>query len=76
VRHLSKVEGRLDPNAFGSEQSLYTVEGRIDAIGRIGRGLRAASPSQRRFVGRLFAACIAFLVLLAVIMSVVGHFTG
>jgi hypothetical protein len=76
MRHLPKVEGALDANAFGTEQSLYTVEGRIAATGRLARGLRDANPTQLRFIGRLFAACIGFLVLLAIIMSVVGHFVG
>jgi hypothetical protein len=76
VRHLPKVEGPLDASAFGTEQSLYTVEGRIAATGRLARGLRDASPTQLRFVGRLFAACIGSLVLLAIIMTVVGHFVG
>ena len=76
ARHLPKVHGRLDPDAFGTGQSLYTVEGRIAATGRLARGLRDANPRQLRFVGLLFAASLGFIALMAVVMAVVGHYVG
>jgi hypothetical protein len=46
VRHLPKVEGHLDTSPMTMEYSPYTVEGRIEGVGRIGRRFRDASPSQ------------------------------
>jgi hypothetical protein len=48
---------------FGlTEHSPWTVEGRIEAIGAMGRGLRDASDSQQRYMGRLVRITVAALV--------------
>jgi len=73
VRHLPKIESTLDLRAFGPEHSPYTVEGRIEAVGRLARGMRDASPAQMRFLGRLFAACIGFLVVVGTAMWLFGR---
>jgi hypothetical protein len=76
VHHLPKVEGHVDTSPMTMEYSPYTVEGRIEGIGRIGRGLRDASPTQWRFVGRLFVAAIAVIVVVGVAFWIVGLVTG
>jgi hypothetical protein len=48
-------------DAFNAPNT-YLVEGRIAAIGRIGRGMRDASPRQWRFIGLLAAATLAVIV--------------
>jgi hypothetical protein len=62
--------------AFGPEHSPYTVEGRIEATGRLARGLRDASPAQLRFIGRLFAATIGALVVIGAAMWLIGRIVG
>jgi hypothetical protein len=58
------------------EYSPYTVEGRIEGIGRLGRGFRDASPTQWRLVGRLFLAAIAVIVFAGFAIWLVGVVTG
>ncbi len=76
AHHLPKVEGPADMRAFGPSQSPYLVEGRIEATGQLARGLKNASSSQLRSLGLLFAVCVGFLALVAIVMSIIGHFVG
>lgn len=76
ARHLPQINQPVDMRAFGPEHSPYTVEGRIEATGRLARGLRDASPTQLRFVGRLFAATIGALVVLGVAVWLIGRIVG
>lgn len=72
ARHLSKLSGPVAK--FGmTEHSPWTVEGRIEAIGAMGRGLRDGSDAPRRFLGRLTAITFAALVLLAVSAWLLGR---
>jgi len=76
ARHLPEVGSYLDSRAFGPEHSPYTIEGRIEAIGRIGRGLKTMSNAQRRFLRRLVAATFAALVIVAGADWLLGRIFG
>ena len=53
---------------IGTEHSPWTVEGRIEAIGMMGRGLRDASPAQNRYFGRLVMITVGALVVLGLLL--------
>jgi hypothetical protein len=61
----------MDPTAFGTQHSAYTIEGRIEAVGQLARGAKRADRAQWRFVNRLFVALVgALLVMFGVIWLV------
>jgi hypothetical protein len=70
-RRLPPVGAHIDPAAFGTQHSAYTIEGRIEGVGQLARGANRASKAQWRFVNRLFVATVGtFLVLVGVIWLV------
>ena len=75
-RHLPKVSGDFDMRAFAPEHSPNTVEGRIEAIGRMARGVRTMSNAQRRFLRRLIAATITALVAVGLADWLLGRIFG
>jgi hypothetical protein len=68
TRRLPPVSGHIDPTAFGTQHSGYTIEGRIEAIGQLARGANRASKAQWRYVNRLFVVTIAALAVLFVVI--------
>ena len=64
-RHLPKLGGQNNPRGFTPEHSPWTVEGRIEAFGMMGRGLKNASPAQSRYLGRMVKITAAALVIIA-----------
>ena len=53
IRRLPRGGPHIDPTAFGTPHSAYTIEGRIEAVGQFARGANYASSAQWRFVQRL-----------------------
>ena len=72
ARHLQKLSGPV-PKFGTTEHSPWTVEGRIEAVGAMARGLRNASPGQQRSMNRLVAITAATLVLVFVGAWVLGR---
>jgi hypothetical protein len=73
-RRLPPVGGHIDPSAFGTQHSAYTIEGRIAAVGQLARGASRASEAQWRFVNRLFIALMGALLVLFGVIWLVGRF--
>ena len=74
VRRLPPISGRIDPTAFGSEHSAYTIEGQIESVGQLARGADRASAAQWRFVGRLFIGFVGVLVAIATLAWLLARF--
>jgi hypothetical protein len=74
VRRLPRTGGHIDPSAFGTEHSAYTIEGQIESVGLFARGASRASAAQWRFVGRLFIGFVGVLVAIATLTWLVARF--
>ncbi|HET9730786.1 MAG TPA: hypothetical protein VFR41_15250 [Acidimicrobiia bacterium] len=56
------------------EPSSYLIEGRLLRYGRVARGLRDASPAQRRMVGRWFVWAIGAIAAVFAASWALGRF--
>ena len=71
--HLPKIGGPSSPRGFTPEHSPWTVEGRIEAIGMMGRALKNSSPRQDRYFRTLVVITVAALVALALVSWLISQ---